>query len=193
LNGMSNALALLEFDSVASGLRALDILVKEAPIEVLEANLVEPGKFLVLYVGGVAEVESSHTAVLDQFQISLRAQMLLPMVHSALVAGLQGADDRQSPKALGVIEGADVANTLVAADRSLKDADVHLVGIRVAVGLGGRAYYVLRGALHDVEAGVEVGTTILKAADRLHRTEVIARPHDEMVPWLLRPAPFSVG
>jgi len=193
LIGMGNALALLEFDSVASGLRALDILVKEAQVDVLEANLVEPGKFLVLYVGGVAEVESSHTAVKEQFQPSLKAEMLLPMVHAALVEGLKGTDDRQPPEALGIVEGVDVATTLVAADRSLKDADVQLVGIRVAVGLGGRAYYVIRGALHDVEVGVGVGADLLEAAERLHRIEVIARPHDEMVPWLLRPAPFSVG
>ena len=50
------ALSLIEFASLARGLRALDALVKKAPVEILEANLVEPGKFLVLFAWGVAEV-----------------------------------------------------------------------------------------------------------------------------------------
>ena len=54
---MADALALLAYDSVATGLSALDTLVKEAPVTVLEANLVEPGRFLILFVGGVAEAE----------------------------------------------------------------------------------------------------------------------------------------
>ena len=190
---MKCALALIEFDSVASGLRALDVLVKTAPVEILEANLVEPGKFLVLYNGGVAEVESSHAAVIEDFDCSVQAEILLPMVHPKLLDGLRGVEDRQAPEALGVVEGLDVAHTLVAADRSLKDADVQLVGIRVTNGLGGRAFYVIRGLLHDVESGVISGSSILEGAGRLYRQEIIARPHDEMVPWLLRPAPFSVG
>ena len=189
----SDALALIEFDSVASGLRAVDVIVKASPVEVLEANLVEPGKFLVLYVGGVAEVEASQLAVKEEFATSIRAEILLPMVHPDLVHALRGSEDREHPEALGIVEGSDVAHTLVAADRSLKDASVRLVGIRVAVGLGGRAFYVIRGALHDVEAGVASGLSILEAADRVYRTEIIARPHREMVPWLLRPAPFSIG
>ena len=62
---MADALALLELDSVASGLAAVDTLVKRAPVEVLEANLVEPGRFLVLLAGGVAEVEESVSAVVE--------------------------------------------------------------------------------------------------------------------------------
>ena len=54
---MADALAHLELDGVATGLRALDTLVKRAPVDVLEANLVEPGKYLILLAGGVAEVE----------------------------------------------------------------------------------------------------------------------------------------
>ena len=75
----------------------------------------------------------------------------------------------------------------------VKDAAVSLVGIRVAVGLGGRAFFVVHGQQHDVEASVAAGSAVLEASATLHRTEVIARPHAEMVPWLLRTAPFKLG
>ena len=190
---MTDALALIELDSVAGGLSALDVLVKRAAVTVLEANLVEPGKFLILFVGGVAEVEESHSAVLEHFDEQLVSQLFLPMAHPRLVAGLRGEEDRNPPDTLGVVEGLDVATTLQAADRALKDAAVVLCGIRVAVGLGGRAYFVVSGQQHDVEASVAAAKAKLEENGRLHRIEVIARPHDEMVAWLLRPAPFQVG
>jgi microcompartment protein CcmL/EutN len=190
---MNDALALIELDSVASGLAALDTMVKQAPIEVLEANLVEPGKFLILYTGGVAEVEESHQRVMDVFQESVGSSMFLPMVHGGLVDGLRGTEQRKVDDALGVVEGTDVASTLLSADGALKGADVDLVGIRVAIGLGGRGYFLVSGAQHDVQASIDVAASVLEPLGRLHRIELIARPHDEMVVWLLRPAPFRVG
>ena len=63
---VEDALALLELDAVASGLRALDALVKQAPVRVLEANLVEPGRFLILLCGPVAEVDERCGPVLAE-------------------------------------------------------------------------------------------------------------------------------
>jgi len=56
----SDAIALLELQGVAAGYASLDIMVKHSPIQIIEANLIEPGKFLILYTGGVAEVEEAH-------------------------------------------------------------------------------------------------------------------------------------
>ena len=187
------ALAMVELSSVARGLRCLDALVKEAPVTVLEANLVEPGRYLILTCGGVAEVEMAHAVALATADEDLLDQMLLPDAHPGLLGGLRGdldvraADDLDC---LGVVEGARVAATLRAADRSLKEAYVDLAGLRITGGLGGRAYYVVFGPQHDVEAALDAGAAQL--GEHLHRVERIARPHEEMVAWLLRPAPFHL-
>lgn len=188
------ALALVEVDSVARGLRALDALVKRAPVQVLEANLVEPGRFLLLFAGGVAEVEESYAAALEHCCAGTVDRLLLSMAHPALLAGLRGAEERRGElDTVGVIEGSRVASTLHACDRSLKDAEVSLAGIRVAGGLGGRAYYVVHGLQHDVEAAIDAGRAVLEEREALHRVECIPRPHDEMLTWLLRRAPFDPG
>ena len=189
----TEALALLEMDGVASGLSALDSMVKQASIEVLEANLVEPGKFLVLVAGGVAEVEESHGRAVEVHKEAITSHMVLSMAHPSLMAGLRGEESTGAPDTIGVIEGTDVAGTLLSADRALKDAQVDLVGIRVAVALGGRGYFLVSGAQHDVEAAIDAAREVLTSRGCLHRTECIARPHSEMVAWLLRPAPFKVG
>lgn len=191
---MSEALALLELRSLARGLRSLDTLVKKAPVEILEANLIEPGRFLILFAGGVAEVQASLEAALITADDDIVDQMLLADAHPALLAGLRGTQDLRPADemdCLGVIEGQHVASTLRACDRSLKDAVVSLAGLRVAGALGGKAYYIVFGEQHDVETALETAKAQLGA--RHCRTECIARPHDEMVSWLLRPAPFTVG
>jgi microcompartment protein CcmL/EutN len=56
------ALALLEFDSVAAGIQAADVMVKRAPIALLKAGTVHPGHYLVLVGGTVASVEEAWRA-----------------------------------------------------------------------------------------------------------------------------------
>ena len=190
---MVEALALIELRSLARGLRSLDALVKKAPVTVLEANLIEPGRFLILFAGGVAEVEESYAEALAVADDDAVDKMLLFDAHPALVAGLRGTEVLRTADemdCLGVVEGLTVAPTLRAADRSIKDAGVTLAGLRVTGGLGGKAYYVVFGAQHDVEAALEVAGAQLGTARC--RLECIARPHEEMVAWLLRPTPFSV-
>jgi len=191
-----DALALVEVDAVASGLRTLDTLVKRAEVHVLEANLVEPGRFLILFDGGVAEVEEAFDAALERGGDSIVGRMKLPFAHTDLLQGLRGREVRANADeldTLGVIEGTAVAAVLEACDRALKEAGVRLTGIRVAGALGGRAFFVVHGPQHDVEAAIEAGTEVLHRHDRFHRTECIARPHPDMVPWLLRPAPFRLS
>ena len=50
---MQPAIALLEFDSIAIGVRAGDAIVKRAPVEITYAGTVHPGKYLVLVGGDV--------------------------------------------------------------------------------------------------------------------------------------------
>jgi microcompartment protein CcmL/EutN len=190
---MIEALALVELDSIALGLRALDALVKKAPVSILEANLIEPGRYLILFCGGVAEVEESFKAAQEVGACAIVDEMYLPQVHPSVVVGLRGGVDIRSAEemdTLGIVEGAHVATTLRACDRSLKDAGVRLSGLRIVGGLGGKAYYLVFGPQHDVEVAIEVGAGVL--GDSLVRTEVIPRPHDEMVVWLLRRAPFRL-
>jgi len=187
------ALALVELDGVARGLRCVDALVKRARVAVHEANLVEPGKFLILFSGGVADVEESYAAVGEIGGDRIVERMLLSVVHPLLVRGLAGDLDLEAPDTVGVVEGRNVAGVLEACDRSLKDAAVRLAGVRTQGGLGGRAYYVVHGLQRDVEAALEAGGRVLEARGTLYGIERIAHPHPEFLAWLLRPPPFTPG
>ena len=186
-----DALALLELDSVARGYRVLDALVKEAPVTVVQANLVEPGKFLILFGGGVGEVDSAYKVGREAAEGHLADEVRLPYVDPRVWTGLRGTESVTDPDCIGVIEGRSVAGVIEACDASLKMADVGLCGLRVVVGLGGKAFYVVHGPQHDVEAAIDAGAAVLTRRGKLLCTERIARPHPEFVTHVLRPAPFG--
>jgi microcompartment protein CcmL/EutN len=159
---MQPALALLEFDSIAIGLRAGDAMVKRAPVEVTYAGTVHPGKYLVLVGGDTASVEESFAAGLAVGKDVLIDRILLPSAHPEVVRYLRGMRGRVTGEAIGIVETTTVAATLGAADRGLKEADVDLVELKLADRLGGKAYCVFSGTVADAQAAVEAAVNSLE-------------------------------
>ena len=173
------ALALLEFDSIARGIEAGDAMVKRGPVSLIVAGTVQPGKYLVLVTGEVADVEEAIEAGRETGGDRLLDVVFLPDVHPGVVEGARGARPRGEGEALGVIETTTVAAVLDASDAALKGADVTLAEIRLADGLGGKGYALFRGIVSEVEAAVSYGIARI-GGDQLEQSVVIPQLHDEM-------------
>ena len=184
------ALGLLELDSVAVGIAAGDAMAKRAPIEVLRAGTVHPGKYLVLVGGSVADVEEALDAGREIGAIFTRDEVFLPNIHPEVVSGIRGARHEATSEALGVIETATVAAVIKAADAGLKGAQVRLLELRLADDLGGKAYLLFDGVVAEVEAAVEIGVGQIAAARGL-TWRVIAQLHTEMAENLAADARFA--
>lgn len=174
------AIVLLEFDSIAAGILAGDAMAKRAPLASLHAGTVQPGKYLVLAGGTVADVEEAQAAGLEVARASLVDQIFLPDIHPDVVASLGGERRQAQGDALGVVETRTVAATIAAADAAVKGSLVTLLDIRLADGLGGKAYLLLGGDVSDVEAGVDLGVARLTSDGELVGSVVIPRLHVEM-------------
>lgn len=172
------ALALLEFSSLAAGIEAGDAMVKRAPVEQLLAGTIQPGYYLALVIGEVADVEEAVAAGRLASGAYLRDQLLLPNVHPGVVAALRGARATGTAEALGVIETTTVAAAIRAADAGLKGAEVALNQLRLGDGLGGKGLALFVGLVSDVEAAVAIGSEAVGV--QLLRRAVIARLHGEM-------------
>ena len=172
------ALGLIELDSIAAGIAAGDAMAKRAPIDVIHAGTVHPGRFLVLVAGAVADVEEAVEAGREEGAGCVLDVVLLPHVHPGVVAALRGARLAGSGEALGIIETPTVASIIDAADAGLKEALVRLLELRLADGLGGKGYLLFDGAVSDVEAAVAAGVARAHGSRATHR--VIARLHAEM-------------
>jgi len=55
-------LGVLEFNSIAVGIKAMDEMAKAAPVKIIEAKTVCPGKYVVIITGDVASVDASLTS-----------------------------------------------------------------------------------------------------------------------------------
>ena len=180
------ALALVEFSSIAAGMHAGDAMAKKAPIDRLVAGTVQPGKYLVLISGSVADVDESLQAGRAAGLSQVIDFVFLPQVHPSVVDAIaQGAvpgrdrDGAMRGPSLGVIETSSVAAAIHAADAGVKGADVSLLELRLADGLHGKGLVLYTGEVHDVEAAVDIGT---RAIDRslLVNQIVIPQLHAEM-------------
>lgn len=172
------ALALLEFNSIAVGIMAGDAMVKRAPVSQIQTGTVQPGHYLVLVVGDVAPVQEAVQAGKETGQAALRDMVFLPNVHPAVVQALGGALAVQPTDALGVLETQTAAAAIHAADAGVKGAEVTLLQLRLADGLGGKGLVLFTGLVADVETAVALGTAV--APSQLVRQAVIPQLHAEM-------------
>jgi microcompartment protein CcmL/EutN len=177
------ALALLEFHSIAAGIEAGDAMVKRAPVERIYAGTIQPGYFLVLVTGEVADVNEAVDAGILTGGDYLRDRLLLPNVHPGVTAALRGARapgeaDAGAFHALGIVETETVAAAIQAADAGLKGAEVALNQLRLGDGLGGKGLALFTGLVSDVEAAVAIGGDLV--AGQVVRRAVIAQLHGEM-------------
>jgi microcompartment protein CcmL/EutN len=150
------ALALLEFDSIAAGIRAADAMIKRAPIARIKPGTVHPGHYLILIGGSVASVEEALEAGLLCAEARVIDKVLLPDVHEQVYEASLGTRKLLVQEALGVFETKTVASLLQSADAAVKGADVTIAEIRVADDLGGRAFVLYDGQIADVEAALEI-------------------------------------
>ncbi|HEY6054134.1 MAG TPA: BMC domain-containing protein, partial [Gaiellaceae bacterium] len=78
---MEPAVCLLEFSSIAKGIEAGDAMAKRAPLQVIRAGTVHPGKYLVLVGGLTADVEEAMEAGRAVAGSALVDVVFLPDVH----------------------------------------------------------------------------------------------------------------
>jgi microcompartment protein CcmL/EutN len=174
------ALALLEFSSIAAGIEAADAMVKRAPINVIKSGTVQPGKFLVMIGGQVADVEESLAAGRETGGDTAVDFVYLPQVHPEVVEAVAGVRVPKTTDSLGVIETTTVAAAIHSADAGIKGAEVKLVEVRLADGLGGKGIVLFSGLVADVEAAVEIGVGVLENPGLLVRQVVIPQLHADM-------------
>lgn len=178
--GGEPAIALVEFNSIAAGILAGDAMVKKAPVSLLDARTICPGKFMVLVGGLTAPVQESLAAGLAAGGDAVIDHLLLPNVHLAVFPAIAGAVELKDVEALGIIETITVASTIIAGDAAAKAAEVRLLEMRLANGLGGKSFVLISGDVPNVEAAMAAGVALVKAEGLLVRSVIIPQLHPDM-------------
>lgn len=182
---MDPAIAFIEFNSVAAGIFATDAAAKKAEVTVLDSKSVCPGKYSILISGLTAPVEESLQAAIAAGADAVTDHLFLPRVHPQVIPAILAATPGGDLAALGVIETFTIPSCIQASDAAAKAAEIRLLEIRLANGLGGKCYVVLTGEIPDVEAAMAAGEAKAKEIGALVRTAVIPRPHPDLARFIL--------
>lgn len=152
---MKKALAMVEYKTVSSGMRAVDIMVKTAEVEIIEATTVCPGKYMVLISGELSAVRAAVDATATKIPDMLIDKFVLGNPHDSIFTALYGTTEIENPNALGVLETFSSSAAIVAADIAAKTSLVELVELRLSRGMCGKSYLLLTGEIAAVDAAIE--------------------------------------
>ena len=177
---MREAIALIETVSVAVGIQIADAMAKAAPIEILDATAICPGKYMVLVTGDVSAVEASLSRGIEIGGDVVVDTLFIPHVHRDIFPAILGATKVTEPNALAVVETFTAAASILAADAAAKAAHIRLIEIRLAKGLGGKGFFCMTGDVHQIEAATEAALALLKKSGNLVRSVVIPRPDEDL-------------
>jgi microcompartment protein CcmL/EutN len=176
---------MIEFTSIAVGIRASDAMVKAAPVELIESRPITPGKYMSLVTGDVASVEASVRAgVADAGLEAVVESFVLANLHEQVIPALRGEAPVQDLDAVGVLETQSAAMIVEVADAACKAAPVRLITLHLANHIGGKGYTTFVGHVADVEASVEAGAAVA-GSDLVDRV-VIPNPYPEVYEYLTK-------
>jgi microcompartment protein CcmL/EutN len=104
--------------------------------------------------------------------------LVLANIHPSVLPAISGLNAWTAPG--GGIETWSVAACISAADRAVKAANVTLVRVHMAFGIGGKCYMVVAGDIADVDNAVTVASDSAGEKGLLVYRAVIPRPHEAL-------------
>ncbi len=180
-----DAIGMLELRSVARAIETGDAMLKAAAVQLMQAQPVCSGKYVIIVGGPVADVTAAINAGKETGRDLIIDELLIPNVHPDVFPALMAATAVEKAEAVGVIETLTCAAGIIAGDRAAKTGKVQLIEIRLARGIGGKAFVTLAGDVAAVQAAVAAGAAAVAEAGLLLQSVVIPAIHPRMLENLL--------
>jgi len=177
---MDYSVGVLELKSIAKGIQASDDALKSAGVSLISAQPICPGKFELIVTGELAQVDAAMDKIRSTYSSYLIDSVLLGRIEPSVVKALLGAQPQAKRGAVGTIETYSIASAILAADSAVKSANVEIIELRTARGVGGKGIVFLTGEIADVTAAVEVGSRYAKEQGVFVANSVIGSPHSEL-------------
>lgn len=182
---MSKAIGMIEFKTVSAGITAADQMVKAAEVELLEAQVVCPGKYIALISGDLSAVKAAVEVGIATRSDEYIDSFVLGNPDESIFSAIYGSADIEGVNALGVLETYDAASIIVAADVAAKTAEVTLIELRIAKGMCGKSYMLITGEVAACEAAIEKAKATAGDKGMFLDSSVIARPDKELAKHLV--------
>lgn len=181
---MEYSVGIIELRSIAKGVQASDDALKSAGVRLISSQPVCPGKYELIFTGGLAQVQASMDKIRSFYSSYIIDSVLLGRIDPNVVKALLGAQPEAEKGAVGVIETFSVSSSILAADTAVKASNVDILELRTARGIGGKGIVYLTGEIADVTAAVEAGSKYAKDEGVFVGNSVIGSPHKELWDYL---------
>ena len=182
---MSKALGMIEFKTVSAGVTAADSMVKTAAVELVEAQVVCPGKYIALITGDLSAVDAAVANAKTQYGEQLIDSFVLGNPHEGIFPAIYGTTHVEHISSLGVLETYDASAIIVAADVAAKTSEVELIELRIAKGMCGKSYVFLCGEVSAVEAAISKARASVSESGMFLDSTVIAHPDEQICKSIL--------
>ncbi len=176
-----NSIGLIEMGSIASGMQAADIMLKTSEVELILSRTICSGKYMTLIGGEVAAVNSAINAAVEIIGFGVIDYFVIPNVHKSIFPAIAGHNNVEMLEALGIVESYSVASLIEGADAAVKAANVKLIEVRLAMALGGKAFFTITGEVAAVSSAVDAGAKVVGDKGLLVNKVVIANPRQELL------------
>ena len=177
---MMISIGVVEISNIVKGYVACDGVLKTASVEMVMAQPVCPGKFVMIFGGTIASVTAACDYVNEVFSDYIIDVQKFGNIEKRVFDGLNGACESSYTGAWGIVETFSVAACILAADAALKAANVELCDIRIARGMGGKSFVSVTGTVGAVTAATEAGAMRAQDDGLLVDRDVIAAPHGDL-------------
>ncbi len=174
------SIGLIELSSVASGFSVADAALKAGNVKLLLSRSICSGKYMILVAGETAAVEAAIETATEVANGCLIDKISIPNLHPAVFQAIGRNSPAEPNGALGIVESFNVATLVKAADAAVKAANVELLEVRLAMALGGKAFFTCTGDVSSVQAAVQAARAIIAEAGVLVNAVVIPRPHPDV-------------
>ena len=173
-----NALGMIEVQSIPLGVNAGDAMLKAATVQLVTAQPVCAGKYIVIVTGEVSAVSESVAAGKAEAGQRLIDSMVISHVHEQVPRAINEIGE---VAAIGVMEAYSLCAAVVAADAAVKAADIHLMDVRLGRGLGGKSFITMTGDVAAVRAAIHAAEGMPEVKGLLSESVVIPHPHPDIV------------
>jgi microcompartment protein CcmL/EutN len=185
-----NAVGILELGSIYKGFEVQDAMLKAANVEKVVARTICSGKYFMIVRGSVADVEAAVAIAREVGGFAVINTATIPNVDPRVFPALSGCtvmqrSAEQGVGALLIIETFSVVSAIKAADLAIKEADLELLRVHVAMAIGGKGFVVMTGDIGALESAVKPAVAYCKQEGMLAGYTIIRNPHEEVLRELL--------
>lgn len=182
---VKKSIGLIEFKSIAKGIEATDAMLKAGNVELVLTTPICPGKYITLISGEVGAVQNAVAVGNRTGNVFTIEQHVIPNVSEAVFPALTATAEIDKIASLGIIETISAVTSILAGDIAAKSANVRLLEIRIARGLGGKGFVMVTGELAAVKSAVAACESRLEDTGGIISAVTVASPSPALVSRML--------